>query len=494
MLKIRWIREFSGFIILGTLAVYAIGSVRSSGAKILILSAPLAGLVLLAAFRQADRSIATLIRSFTWWQGLWLFLFLSGLVFRRREVQAIRETPVDFWAAYRIVLVSATAFVLLVRLALRQTDWIRSLLRGLVGALAIYALVSVASTFWSVYPAWTLYRSVEYLVGVALLGAILAAVPSTDRYKRLFDWTWVLLGGLLMTVWAGAMAWPEEAWIRGGELLQVRIAGVLPALDQNSVGEYAAFLAIVALTRLQFLTRGRGQAFYWLLLIFGLVTLVLSQTRVAIVGFLLGALLVLFLSKRRGVIVFLVLMAILLFSLSNSAEVLRTLWQRGDSPAGLATLSGRLPVWELAWKKFSERPVTGYGAYAGGRFVVGPLVGTGWTSTLNTYVEILLGTSIWALIPLLAALAGAWYVLVQAVRSTSPLQPSERQLSIEALGVLAILTARSFFSDPLIWHPALVFLLVVGYAEFLRRQRRQRTRIGIFTSTSTSCSLAKNHE
>jgi hypothetical protein len=485
MLKIRWIWEFSGFIILGTLAVYAIGSVRSFGAKILILSAPLAGLVLLAAFSQAARSIATLLRSFTWWQALWSLLFLSDLVLRLRDVQAMRETPVDFWAAYRIVLVSTTAFVLLIRLALRQTDWIRSLLQGLVGALAIYALVSVASTFWSVYPAWTMYKSVEYLVDVALIAAILATVRSAQAYKTLFDWTWVLFGAALVMVWVGTIAWPEEAFVPGGELLPVRIAGVLPALDQNSVGEYAAFLAIVALTRLQFLTRGRGQVFYWMLLIFGLVTLVLSQTRAAIVGFLLGMLLVLFLSKHRGVIALLALIAILLFCLPNSAADLRILWQRGESLEGLQSFSGRLSMWDLAWTRFWERPLTGYGAYAGGKFVIGPLVESlGSTNTLNTYVEILLGASIWGLIPLLAALAGAWYMLVHAVHSASPLQPLERQLSIEALGVLAILTVRSFFSVPLIWHPALVFLLLVGYAEFLRRQCRRRRGTGMRTLTA----------
>src|SRR2546425_8324014 len=109
--------------------------------------------------------------------------------------------PIDAWAAYRIALVCLTALILLMRLALRQTPWIGSLFRGLVGTLAIYALISLFSTLWSIYPAWTFYKTMEYFVELAVLAAVLTTVRSTEAYKSLFDWTWVLLGGLLVTVW-----------------------------------------------------------------------------------------------------------------------------------------------------------------------------------------------------------------------------------------------------------------------------------------------------
>jgi hypothetical protein len=67
-----------------------------------------------------------------------------------------------------------TGFALALRLVPRQAEWTRSFFRGLVGALPIYASVSIVSTLWSVYPAWTLYESLEYFVDVALLAAILS--------------------------------------------------------------------------------------------------------------------------------------------------------------------------------------------------------------------------------------------------------------------------------------------------------------------------------
>jgi len=44
---------------------------------------------------------------------------------------------------------------------------------------------------------------------------------------------------------------------------------------------------------------------------------------------------------------------------------------------------------------------------------------------------------------------------------------------VEAVGILGIVTARSFFTDLLVWHAPLAFLLVLGYAELLRRQRKR---------------------
>ena len=81
-----------------------------------------------------------------------------------------------------------------------------------------------------------------------------------------------------------------------------------------------------------------------------------------------------------------------------------------------------------------------------------------------------MGTGWWGLVPVLLALLGAWWILVQALRKL-PLASLEYQLALEAAGLLAIVTVRSFFTSHLIWHPSLVFLLVLGYAEFLRRRK-----------------------
>jgi O-antigen ligase len=479
MLTVRWVLGLGAFVLLGVLASLVAHRFTVATIIFLLLLPPLS-LVLPFALSQGARNFSALRKQLTWWHALWLLVFLSGLNFRRRDLQAISQGPVDVWAAYRISLVSITALVLLVRLVFRKTEWTRSLFRGLIGALAIYSLVCAASTLWSVYPAWTLYKSLEYLVDVALIAAVLATVRSGQTYKSLFNWTWMLLGGLLVTFWVEAVVWPEEAWVPTNGLLRVRLMGVVPVLDQNTVGEYAAYLAIVALSRLHFSTCRGERAYYRVVFAFGLITLFFSQTRVAIAGFLVAALLVLFFCKRTRLFSFLVALGILiltvavLLSTTSVGNFLWAFWSRGETPEMLQNLSGRLTTWQLAWKIFLERPLMGYGAYAGGRFVVvakqqaDPL-GAG---VLNSYVEVIVGTGIWALPPLLLALAGSWWFLVKSLSKFSH-SCLERQLAVEAVGILAIITARSFFTDLLVWHAPLAFLLVLGYAELLRRQRKR---------------------
>ncbi len=97
------------------------------------------------------------------------------------------------------------------------------------------------------------------------------------------------------------------------------------------------------------------------------------------------------------------------------------------------------------------------------------------TSTLHSdYLEIIVGTGIWGLIPALAALLGTWWFLVRYLQRSSE-ATLERQLAYEAVAVLGLLTFRSVFMTMLTWHPPLDFLVVLGTAEFLRRREVRET-------------------
>src|SRR5438309_1233074 len=109
----------------------------------------------------------TLAASLRWWHWLWLLVFLSGLVFRIRDIETIHDAPVDAWAAWRIGLMALVAVVLLSRLPGGRPDWVAAIVRGLPAGVFLYGVMALISTLWSVYPLWTLYRSVEYLIDVA---------------------------------------------------------------------------------------------------------------------------------------------------------------------------------------------------------------------------------------------------------------------------------------------------------------------------------------
>lgn len=414
---------------------------------------------------------------FRWWHGLWFLAFASGLVFRVRGAGEIKQDPVDAWALYRISLEIVLAFILFMRLALRRTPWIGSLFRGFTGAIAFFGVVQLASTVWSAYPMWTLYKSCEYLLDIAILAAAILTVETVEDYRDFFNWTWALYGFLLLSVWMGVVLWPQEALYPQGfkvGTIGVWLTGIHPALSANDVATYAAMLALVSLSRLLPLAGPKSDRLWYGLLFFAsAVTMILAQTRTAMAGFLFGVFLILYFSRRVGLSAFLTFAVMPLVLLSSVGGLIWAFLERGENSQELATLSNRTVWWGDAWRTFMDRPLTGFGAYAGGRFSVLAKIGATATSTLHSdFLEIIVGTGIWGLIAFLAALLGTWWFLTRHLRHSPVLGPEE-QLAYEAVVVLGLLSFRSIFMTMLTWHPPLHFLAVIGYAEFLRRRRLQ---------------------
>ena len=426
------------------------------------------------ALPQLVRMCGRVRRSLTWWHWLWLAAFASSQVFRIRDTDSIVANPIDVWALYRVGLVLLVAAVLCLRMRVRSLA--ASMWCGLIAPLTLFTLISAASTLWSVNPTWTLYKSCEFAVDVALMAAMLMAIRTSEGSRRFLDWIWLIVGGLVVTVWAGVVLWPDEALVPGGESLGSRIAGVLPVIDQNSVGEYGAVLAIVAIARLLARpVRDRATAAYGAIAAVGLVTLTQSQTRAALIGFLLALSCVVILSGRRIAIAAFSGAAIAITAAITFTWLGDWIWAaflRNDHPVGLESLSGRVPRWDASWASFLERPLLGYGAYAAQRFAIASTTGdSALTDVLNTYLDVLTGTGLLGLVPLLVVIAGAWWYLVRA-SITRGADRLERAAAVECIGVLAIQMARSVVSTKFVTHSTLLGLVVVGYAEYLRRHQK----------------------
>jgi len=478
--RARWTWAAPLFVVLGVVSTVGIiaameryGAVKSFLAILLL---P-AGLVVLGMGLVGGLSrVRSLVARLTWWHVLWALIFASALVFRQRSVNQIDTNLLDAWALYRIALDLIVGTILLTRLAVRRPPFWGSMFRGFLGVLTVFALICIASSVWSVYPTWTLFKSMEYLMGLALLAAILETARSVRDFKSLFNWTWALYGFLLLSVWMGAVLWPQAALHPIGlpkdALLGVRLSGVFPAQSSEGVGIFAAMIGLVCLCRLLPLARdGRGSRWYFPILGASIITMVLSQTRMAIGGFLLGTFLILLLSRRLRVGAVMTFIVGPLLLLTGVGSVLWAFLKRGENYHALSTLSSRVVWWKFAWEKLMERPLTGYGAYAGGRFAVMAKLGMGTTSSVHSdYLGILIGSSIWGLIPFLAAIIGVWWFLISFLRRTYGAGP-ERQLAYESVAVFALLTINSVFVPMFSWQAPLYFLVILGFAEFLRRSR-----------------------
>jgi O-antigen ligase len=432
------------------------------------------------AFRQGAAHAKGILPRLRWWHWLWALTIVSAMVFRQRTVAEITAEPLDGWAIFRIAVDVVVAFVLLVRLGIRRTHWLGSMFRGVLAALSLYGVVCLISAVWSVYPPWTVFKSWEYLTDIALLAAVLETLTSVEEYRNFFNWTWALYGILLLSVWKDVLFWPKLALyqetLMQGAALGVRLSGVTPAASSNDVATFSSILAVLCLARLfPASTEEQGsKVWYTLLLCVSMVSLVMSQTRVALVGVLFAGAFILIYSKRGklgAVFAFILAPAV---ALATMGGLIWSFLARGQSAAQLDTLSNRTEWWGLAWRTFLQQPLTGFGAYAAGRFAVLAKAGFGGTGTMHSdYLEVIVGTSIWGLIPLLIALGATWWLLFRFIRTSR--DPEERQLAHEALAILALLTLRSFTNNMMTIHPPLPFLAVVGYVEFLRRRRELAT-------------------
>jgi len=243
-------------------------------------------------------------------------------------------------------------------------------------------------------------------------------------------------------------------------------------METNAVGELGAILGIVAFNRFMFM---KDKRFYFVIFLMAMTTMVFAQSRSPITGFFVAVLLMLFAARRIGPFAFTVMLMFLVLSLTGIADAFWEYFLRGQNREQFSSLSGRTHGWALGWELFKLNPLLGFGAYAGGRFAVLTELGntsTGeWSSILNTWLEILIGVGLMGMVFVVAAFLKTWKNLLEAtlsIKNGSLLHC----LAVEAIGILALISVRSMFTTNIFWHPPLVFLLVLGYGEFLYRNYR----------------------
>jgi hypothetical protein len=436
-------------------------------------------LILLAiqAFPQGWAKLQMLRQNWTWWHPLWFFIFFSMLVFRIRDVGAAKSNPLDAWAMTRVLPEAFVSLSLIIRLLLKKPNWMRALFTGIPGLMAVYCLICLTTAAWSVNASWTAYKSLEFLADVSLIASIVASADSSLTYQNLIDWTLTFYGLSLVGVWLNLPIWPTEA-MDGG-----RLTGVIPVEASNSVGTSGAVLCLIAICRLfPLYGKAKSQAWYIFLFVFGLVSMVLSQTRAAEGAFAAAVVLIVIFQRqlRRMVIwgtVFVTPFVVVSVLLSHDmwvkvGDLLMSFATRDQSAGAIDSLSGRTAWWAYGMEQLSQHPFTGLGAYAAGRFAVLGKLGVGSAAMMHSdWIEILIGTSFWGIIPFAAALLAAWWMLIVCIRS-NVFSAEQRQLALECFALLGVLTLHSFFNDELSWHCPLLYFAILGYAEWIRVHRK----------------------
>lgn len=413
------------------------------------------------------RKLVVFSKQLVWWHWMWLLIACSALVFRfARDTTEVTSAPIDAWALLRLGPEAIVFVVLILRLVLRKPNWLPTLFTGLPKWFAIFGLICLTTTMWSVYAAWTFYKSVEILFDIGLVAAIIASVNSIDAYSTLLDWTWLLYGAELVSAWLSAVLWPADAFVNG------RLEGVFPIVPYNAVGETGSLLCMIAICRL-FSVNDQKKDWAWnsALLAFGTISLFYSQTRNAMGGLLVGTVIVFIVMRKWGTIALGAITAAAALLFTGLGPAVWTYLQRDQTEEQMMSLTGRMDWWRFAWEQFLQHPFTGLGAYAAGKFAVLAKLHLNNGAIHSDFMEIIVGTGIWGVFPVLVALLGTWWYLIRAVRN--PLfTADQQQLAVEGIGVMGILTVHSVFNVELIWHAPLLFLVVLGYAEMIRRRMK----------------------
>jgi len=430
---------------------------------------------------------------FTWWQAAWLVLFMSGWSLRARSAAEINESPVDAFAAYRILCVGIVALILFLRFTLRKTNWLPSLFSGLVGIFILYPLLSLLSTLWSVNPLWTAYKSVEFSIDVSLLAAIVATLRSATEYRKFIDWTWTLLGFLIVTSWIGAFVNPAQGLYGDGDpnlhaaLMSMRLLGLVPVVSSNDLAEISAILGLVSLCRI-FVDEDsqKWKKRYWYVFGVACITLVFTQTRGAFLAFLVGLVALLILARKYllvavgGVTSFVIVVPLLV--LTKLGDQVQNFFLRGQTAEGATGMSGRMETWQTSLEKVAQHPLTGYGGF-GAKFVILSKSSVG-SDTLSSYIDSLLNIGVLGFLLLVVVVFLVGRSLFRSVRD-SRLSQAENYLALEMFIVFIVVSIRSVESSNLITHPMIGFLTLLGFAEFLRRRRN----LSLFTPSTNASAL-----
>ena len=417
--------------------------------------------------------------SFRWLYLAWACLLAARSVWTlsRSVRSSVDDAGVDNFV--RLVFLSLGVLIILFVGARHRFALLTELRSGVLGTFSLFALWGLASTVWSVLPASTLYKSSEYFAMLALfaLSASLVHVTFADPRSRLlalksiFDWTWLLVFLLILSVYLGIVIWPEYTILRDYRdeigVLGFSIQGALPGLSENAVGTLGALMGIVALVRM--LLNPGVRMFYAPILVLSVLTMVLTQSRSPILAFLLAAVIVLVVSRRFGL---LAMCAALLgaVSFAQYGQLVYEFMRRGQSEETLTDLTGRVTFWQASMEAVYEKPFTGYGANAGGRYVLQTVLGESRSTVHSSWVEVLLDTGAVGLVLLVVGLGATWFWLIK-LRSYAMKAPISRLLWFESLGVLTVLCARSLFSATLVWSwYVLVLGVVLVFVSAMRRQ------------------------
>jgi hypothetical protein len=344
-----------------------------------------------------------------WMPLAWVALFLVT------DLNFINLRPLEVTSGTLSIqhVIELLTYAIVAALVVRSRSAILSLYPRPVpkGLLLAWPALAVASSLWSLVPLYTLVRSLQLLVPVAL-ALLLVRVWLSDpgAGERIWAGTLRLFVQTVTVLAAVGLLLPEATELAGGRFTW---PGTHPGTAATYLG--CAFVILVAGGRS--LTGFPAWSYWPRLLLFG-ATIYLGQTRSVIAAVVLAIAVAMWFRGRQkpvarylGLGYYLVGIGLLVMV---AAQQITGYLSRGESAESITSLSGRIPLWELALGQFVTLQdwLVGFG-YGAARVLLVPT--TPWAgSAHSTWIELLLGIGV---IGLLLAAADIILLSVELIRS-----------------------------------------------------------------------------
>lgn len=338
-------------------------------------------------------------------------------------------------------------------------------------------VAAVATSLTSSFPLFSLWRSVEtatvLLWGILVLGRVREEGTPAVFFTTFYVMSGLMLGSVLAALWLD----PKHAWMveeTGVHRLSVQSSFVM--MGAYLIGPIAALLSLAALVRFVLFSRPQY------LLVFGLLLWLAYASRsrtgfvVLVAGLLVCALYLLRIPGRSTTTgLFLLGLTTLaggVMALNpDFASALIHAFTRGQDEANIMGLDGRVSIWSLAIKAFSQSPIvgSGYGTYpiwigSNGHFH-------------NMFIELMVTTGLAGLIPACIILAGLTWSLALLFWSTPSRSVTDQVPALDALimGTAAVLSNQTtagaaYYS----WELIALVLLLTALPVIVQSTKRHR--------------------
>lgn len=397
---------------------------------------------------------------------LWAALFLGSLVFQRRKYPfEIMYNPLDFNRTLIVIIVVLVAIAAFGYICIREVQ-LKDLFGGRLRWMTIYSLLSISSTLYSSYKAYTIWKSFEIIVVLSVVLIAMDRIKRFEYFKHLLDFHYFLLASLVLTVWGGVVFCREDALLTVSRILPFQIVGVLPAIPANGVGELSAILGIVCLSRALDAQRTvERYFFFWLLMLF-VTTLAFAQSRTTIFAFPVASLVLLLFRKKIGLCVFLVFLSAL-FIFYHYSDVVVPFIMREQSEAQFLDMTGRVSMWSDVWPSFKAAPILGHGFQSGSRFAMMQRTRVDMTTLHGTAQSILLNLGILGFSVFLCGFLAVWQKLLRMCFFDRLIEYKVKDMAIELIGIMIIISFRCTTSSILAYHGLglMLFLLIITFTD-----------------------------